>query len=127
MNKPNCCNKCFDEGVSQLSYGGCNNAACECHTVKTTTNPSTNDWETDIESMLRNGGVKSDVLIHGILSYFRTHLRIVNIDNCTLLSRKEEEVRRETIEFIRAIIAKFSPYGGNSFEEVFEAATHPKQ
>lgn len=26
-----CCNDCFDEGVSQLSYGGCLKAVCECH------------------------------------------------------------------------------------------------
>lgn len=27
-----CCDKCFDEGVSQLSYGGCSDSECACHT-----------------------------------------------------------------------------------------------
>lgn len=31
-NKPSkCCDFCFDEGVSQLSYGGCSNSKCQCH------------------------------------------------------------------------------------------------
>ncbi len=29
--KKSCCEKCFDEGVSQLSYGGCSNSKCLCH------------------------------------------------------------------------------------------------
>lgn len=33
-NSSKCCNDCFDEGVSQLSYGGCNNKECKCHTEK---------------------------------------------------------------------------------------------
>lgn len=32
QNKNLCCNECFDEGVSQLSYGGCSNSKCICHT-----------------------------------------------------------------------------------------------
>ncbi len=43
MRKPNCCDKCFDEGVSQLSYGGCSNSQCECHCGADIPKPSP-DW-----------------------------------------------------------------------------------
>ena len=51
--KPNCCNKCFDEGVSQLSYGGCKNARCECHVqLATQSTPMTQDIKERFEKQL---------------------------------------------------------------------------
>lgn len=47
-----CCNKCFDEGVSQLSYGGCRNSNCECHGTTTKEEQKVNELLDEMKEVI---------------------------------------------------------------------------
>jgi len=90
--------------------------------METTTNPSI-DWEKELEKVCDDAAYFNDGLLDAS-SRKSLHAFIQS-----LLSRKEEEVRKKVMEFIRA---KSNSYNINGKfltidESVLEAATHPKQ
>lgn len=105
QTRNNCCGNCLGIRYSEphtgkidtMAIAMCTYAACECHTAKTTTNPSTTDWE-------EKNGYEWDPTLFLLITQaqgsveeheFAETRQAIVAHVKSLLSRKEEEVREE--------------------------------
>lgn len=93
-----CCNECFEEGVSQLSYGGCRNKNCLCHhpVNRPTTSPEKN-WEKEWEKFSEKGR-KTAENYHKLPAWTKKNNEIKAFIHATLDNQK-----KSIIEAIKSV------------------------